>query len=193
MTLHIDGIYDATREANSEAYWNGLYTGKYTFRPLNDEQLAIIADAIPPQASVLDVGCGVGFFLEFLSRTRKDLTLYGIDHAEKGIEQAREIVADAVLRQENVYDLNHISVHTVTALEVLEHLLHPIRGLSRIFNTATHKVIVAVPNDYPDKPITFSEHANRFNEESLRELMSLFSDKVSTLYSSTRIIMEALL
>jgi 2-polyprenyl-3-methyl-5-hydroxy-6-metoxy-1,4-benzoquinol methylase len=38
-----------------------------------------IAAFIPPEASVLDVGCGRGDFLRFLRKTRRDLRLTGID------------------------------------------------------------------------------------------------------------------
>ena len=48
----------------------------------------LISDWIKPYSSVLDVGCGEGFFMEFLSRT-KNCKVYGMDVSKKAIENVR--------------------------------------------------------------------------------------------------------
>jgi 2-polyprenyl-3-methyl-5-hydroxy-6-metoxy-1,4-benzoquinol methylase len=43
----------------------------------------LISECIEPYSSILDVGCGEGFLMEFLFRTKK-CKVYGIDISKKG-------------------------------------------------------------------------------------------------------------
>ena len=82
---------------------------------------------------LLDIGCGGGHFLEFISKKpgiRGD-SLYGADNSSKAIEQARQRVPDAKFQKNDAVRLNYPSgqFKTVICCEVLEHVENPQQGV----------------------------------------------------------------
>lgn len=59
-------------------------------RAAQEEAFSIFANAIPPAASVLDVGCGLAHFGDFLRRIGHTGAYTGIDISEKMVAAARE-------------------------------------------------------------------------------------------------------
>ena len=59
-------------------------------REAQEQAFAILAGGIPEHASVLDVGCGLAHFGDFLSRAGHRGAYTGIDISERMVEAARE-------------------------------------------------------------------------------------------------------
>jgi 2-polyprenyl-3-methyl-5-hydroxy-6-metoxy-1,4-benzoquinol methylase len=76
-----------------------------------------IAKSIPPGASVLDVGCGRGDFLRYLTQTRPDLRLSGIDlSSNQSVDGIRFLQGDIMLTGiDECFD-------AIVSLAVIEHI-----------------------------------------------------------------------
>jgi ubiquinone/menaquinone biosynthesis C-methylase UbiE len=101
------------------------------------------------QGAFLDVACGNGRFLHFVS-SQTDLPTYGLDisnavHKAKNLSNAQFLMASG----QNIPFIAH-SFHYVTILGSLEHFLHPEQGLKEIHRVATDnaRICVLVPNKH---------------------------------------------
>jgi len=79
--------------------------------------------------SVMDVGCGNGMLLKFLSENYPVSAQAGMEYAEAAIEVARELnpVPEYI-----VHDINEpygVQYDAVISTEVIEHILHPARAV----------------------------------------------------------------
>lgn len=81
--------------------------------------------AAPPQATnLLDVGCGLGSFLERIAMRRPDLTLSGTDIDAVAVSSTRARVPDASVFEASAEDIPFPaeSIDIVTAWDVPEHV-----------------------------------------------------------------------
>ena len=53
-------------------------------------RLEIVADYIDDGSSLLDIGCGAGWFMEYLLSKCKEIKVYGVDTSEKAVEFCRK-------------------------------------------------------------------------------------------------------
>lgn len=86
--------------------------------------------------SVLDVGCGLGYGLEILSKEAK--SVYGLELDER-------------LRRHNIFiksisEVETKSVDTVTAIDVIEHVENDIDFVNNLERVARHQIIITTPN-----------------------------------------------
>jgi len=128
--------------------------------------------------SLLDVGCGEGYWLSFL-QNKTDFVLYGTDVSSIKILSAKKIVSDKNIRL-SVSDITNLpfsdkEFDITTCLQVLEHIPEWKRGLSEILRVTSKRVIITVPYTQKllsiicprcHKDIYFYGHVNSFNEES---------------------------
>jgi SAM-dependent methyltransferase len=84
-----------------------------------------------PGGRLLDVGCGLGLFLE---RMAADFELYGIDISEYGIAEAAIRLPDARLAVGSLTEPLPFDVtfDVVTAINIVEHLADPAAGLDAV-------------------------------------------------------------
>jgi len=127
--------------------------------------------------SLLDIGCGGGHFLEFISKKpgiRGD-SLYGIDYSRKAIEQARQRVPEAHFLENDAGCLNFPSgqFNSVICCEVLEHVTNPQQVLSEAYRVLADegKLIITIPDGSKD---TFEGHVNFWNEEQFRKFCNIY-------------------
>ena len=88
---------------------------------------------IAQEAHVLDVGCGDGSFLELLMK-EKNCTGLGLDISPEMVHEARErgVRAEVTDLDRDEFSIGKRRFDYVCALEVLEHLHHPISLLREI-------------------------------------------------------------
>ena len=105
-------------------------------------------DHIDKAGTLIDVGCGEGYWLELLSK-RTQLRLSGSDVSPVRLNIAKENLSGKDISLK-VADILHLpfgegSFDQVTALEVLEHLPNWQDGLNELSRIASKKVIATVP------------------------------------------------
>lgn len=127
-----------------DKYWNRL--SQENRPPPSQFKLKLIEGIIEKGSSVLDIGCGDGDLLDYLSKT-KEIDAHGIEFGAKAIETARAKgihvdVAD-ITKQEfklaNSYDYIIIS-------EVIEHLPKPEELVVKLKGKYKKYLIITIPN-----------------------------------------------
>jgi len=96
--------------------------------------------------SLLDVGCGTGYFAA--SVKRKGWKVVGVEPAETAAETARSKFDLEVIRPEKLTELTHHQFDTITLWHVLEHLedLNESMTLFSKLLREEGKLIIALPN-----------------------------------------------
>lgn len=134
--------------------------------------------------TILDIGCGEGYFIEYLSE-RMDVAITGIDIDQAKIDKARQKAPQHTFICADLYsaDLAYIQAGLLIAMEVLEHLDDPGRALQRIAQLAP-AAIITVPYEPWFSVLsflggnylrTFGRHPDHVNAWSPRTLYALLT------------------
>ena len=110
---------------------------------------ALLEQALPNRAHVLEVGCGPGYSTARIKNWR------GVTHLAAGepdaamLELARRINPDIEFIKESVYCLPHPdnSFDAVIMLEVLEHLEDPSAALAELHRVSRGVVLISTPRE----------------------------------------------
>src|SRR3989338_11293002 len=133
---------------SANKYLANLYSGlgdlRYDFRNYNLNQL--IASNVKGD-SVLDIGCGNGFLLGLLSKSRK---VYGIEPNNDLIKLAKEINPKLIVYKgfaEEIDKLITNKLDSVLMIDVLEHIENDIIQIQKIHNHLNEdgQFIIVVP------------------------------------------------
>ncbi len=98
--------------------------------------------------SILDAGCGEGYFTNYLARSLPDSRVTGTDLSHDAIAYASNRFGDgAAFSVGDVYELPFPSnaFDVVVCSEVLEHLDQPERALEEVIRVAAVGVVLTVP------------------------------------------------
>jgi len=117
-------------------------------KPFHNRFWILYIHKLKPEVSLLDVGCGEGFFLEY---AEKYYEAVGVDVSEYAINRARKLCNKALLYVKDVtkLDLGARKFDVVTCFDVLEHLSQPdfvLRNLRRNVIKPDGLLILSVPN-----------------------------------------------
>lgn len=132
--------------------------GEYTYGDY--KRLKMVAEMCV--GDVLDVGCGGGKLKDYLPENCK---YTGIDILPSG---------NGIYGSVYKLDCFHQTFDTVTFLEILEHLEHPLDALIEIRKVVKKKLIISVPNPYNMDQIASVLH-NKINIENSNHI-TLFGD-----------------
>jgi len=113
------------------------------------KSLKLIKSLDLKQAKFLDIGSGVGFFMEHLSKIQPKLELYGVDYSNYNLKKSQRLpfkfkqcnIEDGIPHKDSTFDV-------VYAAEIMEHLVNPdyfIDECSRLLKKNGH-VIITTPN-----------------------------------------------
>jgi ubiquinone/menaquinone biosynthesis C-methylase UbiE len=129
--------------------------------------------------TVLDIGSGRGTFLWPLLDEMPDIDITTIDVNPQHIETCSAVTVGGYSHlKAQVMDATDLqfpdkSFHTVTMLEVLEHIPDYRKAVSEIIRVARTHIVLSVPSKPDDNP----EHINFFTKESLSKLLLTFPKK----------------
>ena len=124
---------------------NDFWAGEALQDENNLSRIRETAGLIPPDtASLADVGCGNGVFVNYLQRAMPSLELFAIDRSRAALEYVRTPKSEGDIA---AIPLPKHSYDCVTCLEVIEHL--PLdtfqSALSELARVARKYIIVSVP------------------------------------------------
>ncbi len=114
---------------------------------------------------ILDAGCGVGYLLSTLKKWADPVSMAGCDFSEAAVKASRKSFPEHEFFVQDIYKEIPGTYDVVLCTEVLEHLLHPSRGLKNLDRAVTPGgwLVVTVPNGRLD---TIIEHINFWSPES---------------------------
>ena len=118
--------------------------------------------------NICDMGCGPGDVLHNIQQKYNAQNLTGFDHSEKAIEVAQKRFPDINFEQFDIYsDFKKFEqvYDVIFCLEVMEHLLHPKKGIMNLITMLkqTGIAIITVPDGRPD---IYTGHINFWSPES---------------------------
>lgn len=146
---------------------------------------------IPTEAtSMLDIGCASGGLGQAIKK-RQQVRYCGVDFDQLAVEQAQQVLDDAVQGDITLMDLPYplASFDVLIFADILEHLADPLTTLKRWLPLLkpSGKVIVSLPNvqhytvalplvlsgrfDYADRGILDRTHLRLFSRSSARQLL----------------------
>ena len=164
------------RQQKQIDWWNSVFS----------ERISVFENMLKRKGSVVDIGCGCGFFLDFAKS--KGWKVTGIEPSLKASKYATEIGIEVINTDlENILEIDKAGFKTdvVYSHGVLEHLANPFIFFEfsrRILNEGG-LVFCSVANDFNPFQITAKdvlglpsywvvppEHINYFNIETIRQL-----------------------
>ena len=122
-------------------------TGRRLVTRFREMALQRISSSAP--ASVLEVGCGQGWFLASVAEALPDASLAGLDIREDAISVARSLVPSATLVVGDAATLPYpdASFDIVICSEVLEHVDDPAAVLAEIRRVGGGRAVITVPHE----------------------------------------------
>lgn len=165
---------------NSQEHWDRIWglEGKQTWR-IYPRTFQAICNIIGKKQNVLELGCGVGILAKKIQN--QENYVVGIDISVEAIKHLHDQGIDGV-----AYDVpplplsvfDHVRHYDfVVASEFLEHFEDPTEILSEMANCATNAIIVV-----PDNVLSHEEcdeHFQKFNKDTLRNILLMFWQDVS--------------
>lgn len=184
------------KDLNSSGFWDTRYSEKTALRdqnPMTKKRVNIVYNYIPKNSkNILDVGVGLGWVEELLSRNKK-VNLYGNDISPEAVYSLNKKF-DGNFSEQSVYTLKYKKnfFDVVLALELLEHIPpEKIFGVLGSFYKLIKKggvLIVSVPmneglEEMKDNP---NGHVRMYTEDLIKAEMGISGFKViasETLYA----------
>jgi ubiquinone/menaquinone biosynthesis C-methylase UbiE len=166
----------------------GFWEGDMLHDENNAKRIRETSAMIPASVkSLLDVGCGNGVFVNYLSEAKPELKLMAVDRSEAALKFVRSDKAVGDINQLSFADR---SFDCVSCLEVIEHLPSNIykQSLNELARVAGEYVIISVPfeekleesfNQCPSCKSIFSYemHLRRYTDEIMQHLLDEFGFK----------------
>ena len=121
-----------------DEYWQSR--GKHSFQP----RYKLMAGLIDKGASVLDIGCGDGFLLEYLTRIN-DVKGYGIDISTEAINFAKSRDVSAEVADVFEWEINQDYDYIIIS-EFLEHISNPENLIKKFRSRCNKALLISVPN-----------------------------------------------
>lgn len=132
-----------------EEKWGEAILTKDELFDREKKSIKLIKDLNVKKAKFLDIGSGVGFFMEQLSKSQPKLEMYGVDYSRYNLKKSKKLpfefkqcnIEEGVPYTDKKFDI-------VYAAEILEHLVNPdyfVDECARLVKKGGH-VIITTPN-----------------------------------------------
>lgn len=110
--------------------------------------LVSVAKSLNPK-TILDAGCGEGFTMDRLSKSKVGEKLEGIESSNEAISLAKRLFPHLLIKKGSAYNLpyKNDSFDLVICTEVLEHLDDPKKALKEALRTSKKNILISVPNE----------------------------------------------
>lgn len=130
-------------EDEYKSFYEGLDTvSRNRKTDLNEPSIQAMLNGIPAGTkTLLDVGCGRGYFLNRVRAVRPEIELVGCDVVDKLAYDGMSLARGSAERLPFADD----SFDVVTCSHTLEHIVDPARAVSELKRVAKHVLFVVVP------------------------------------------------
>ena len=147
-------------------------------------------------AKQLDVGCGEGYLMDFIVRSRP-VQIVGVDITQEIIDTAKKTHPHLDVRVGSAYDLefDDDSFDLVTMNEVLEHLERPEAALGEVRRVTRKYAVFSVPHEPYWRMLNFARlkyvkdlgntpgHLNHWSKKTFEEMLRKHFSKVEVVSS----------
>ena len=143
-----------------EFYSRLQFPGTYTIEDLKfydnvvcNSYLKLFDDAVSQSKTVLDIGCGSGFIINFLARRYPNIKFDAVDFSDS-IDLAKQFSKTHGINNIDYYKEDFLTWKTdktydlVLSTGVLHHIPEYQRAVDKIYKLATDKVIIGIYNKY---------------------------------------------
>jgi len=176
---------NAPPSTNAQKYATGNPLAAWLIRRFLDRAAQRVVEAAPN--TVLDAGCGEGFFLQRLEAVLpSDVRLIGFDLSEPAVHEARQAAGRAELSCQAMpgLDLPDKVADVTACLEVLEHTDDPPVILRELCRVTAGRLVLSVPNEPWFQAAAFCrgkhwsrwgnhpEHIQHWNPRTFRQLLT---------------------
>jgi len=137
------------KNINDEKYWDDFY-GRTETEPLRQTRLFFYRNVVKHlhkkgRKTLLEIGCGTGHGLNYLSTVNKNYKYIGFDISEKAIEIGRKKYPHLKLAQGDI--LKHSirrEYDDILIVQTLEHFCEPLDIIDKLLNNCS-RLIISVP------------------------------------------------
>lgn len=145
----------------------GRFIGKMMNQFHTKTYIKYFQDKFPAdQAQILDIGCGGGKFLKFLSQSNPSYKLIGIDHSSEMVRLSKKVNRKAIERnrmkiiQASVENLSFDkeSFDLITAFETIQFWQDHIKSFSEIRDLLKENASFLIVNLYPKEGSKWFDH-----------------------------------
>lgn len=156
-----------------------------------------VARHFPGARSFFEIGCGTGFVLSGLARSRPDLELYGSELFAEGLLFAARRLPRANLVQMDARRMALAeSVDVIGAFDVLEHIREDERVLHEMYDAVRPGggVVITVPQHefLWSKQDEYAHHVRRYSAGELRERLMAAGFSVARMTSFVSFLLPAM-
>ncbi|WP_081884691.1 MULTISPECIES: methionine biosynthesis protein MetW [unclassified Pseudomonas] len=129
-----------------DTYWQMRVREQRTAKEM--DRYRLIASVLPVNASVLDIGCGEGSFLRYLSRNRPDCKGSGADISISALEEltASGISVTRIDPQRRLVEQLAGSWDVVVLMEVIEHVVDAEDLVRQVIELGPRRIFITIPN-----------------------------------------------
>ncbi len=112
-------------------------------------ELNLILNDLEKPKLVLDAACGEGFTIQKLKNQFKSSEIFGVDKSENALKTAKSIAPEMTIKKGLIEEIpfKADSFDLVLALEILEHLSEPKKGLKELNRVTKKYCVISVPNE----------------------------------------------
>ncbi len=120
------------------------------FHAPSQHRAEIISKYIEPGSRILDIGCGDGTIIEYLSKNNKPREIVGIDISKRAVEYVKEKGYEAyemdILSEDFNKFLDGKKFDYIIITEVLEHIIDPEKVIVAVKEKFNKSVFISIPN-----------------------------------------------
>jgi len=183
--------------------WVGTFIGKMMNKFHTRLYREYLADKLPePGSSILDIGCGGGEFIHYLSQLGKEYFLHGIDHSPEMVTLARKVNTEMMawgnvaIQEGSVASLpfSENSVDFITAFETIQFWPEIDESLGQVFRVLKENGKLLIFNNYPPQGSKWWKLATLKSKEDYISHLTRAGFKVEYLnqqYKKRWIVVEA--
>ncbi len=168
------------KDINTVEHWDEVYAQEGEDDPNFRDDLVswkVIERLTPDEGTLLDMGCGSGYLLSYLEKSKPNLNLIGIDLSPEGIKTASKRTK-AELKVGNILSipLDDETVDCLVSTEVMEHIVEverAVKDCARVIKSGGRIVNIFPYKDY----VPNAEHVREY-DESVVELYNPYFNNV---------------